>query len=193
MPKKKRKLTKKVKATVKRIDGISDNQLDNLKQWLSFYSKNNKLPYSRIICSYCKVDFVNLKGIGMSHAMKAFDNNIKKVLTESVCKSCKEILNPPELKEKKEKVVEYISREEMEARREAIRATLPKFNPDREPAIYDLAKNKDKCKEYTYFSCHRPDIYLDYGCEQCVLNKNCMCPIKDVTRIADGRHKKKKK
>jgi hypothetical protein len=88
---------------------------------------------------------------------------------------------------------EYMSREDMELRREKIRATLPKFNPDKVPNIVDLSKDKDICAEYTSFACHRPDIFLDYGCSQCRLQKHCACPIKDIKRIPDGRAPKIKK
>lgn len=82
------------------------------------------------------------------------------------------------------------TREEMEDRKEKIRATLPKFDPDRIPNIINIAKDVDTCKEYTKFSCHRPDIYLDLGCSECVLQKNCACPLKDVKRHPEDRRPK---
>jgi len=184
-----KKKTKNKTSTVKKTASIPINQLENLDAWLSVWKNTKKLPHNRIVCSVCKIDFIGLKGIGMSHAMKKFDGDIKRVLTESVCKECK----PKPAVEDKPKVVEFLSVEEMEARKDEIRKTLPKFNPNREPTIFDLSKDKDMCKKYTYFACHRPDIYLDYGCEECALKKHCACPIKDVNRVADGRHKKKKK
>jgi hypothetical protein len=165
------------------------NQLENLNEWLKIWNTTKKLPHNRIVCSVCHTDFIGLKGIGMVHAMKKFDGDIKRVLTESVCKICKP---KPEV-EKKERIVEVLTREQMQARRDAISETLPKIDFHKERTVYDISKNKDKCKEYTYFACHRPDVYLDYGCEECSLNKYCACPIKDVNRIADGRHKIKKK
>lgn len=169
---------------------IPDNQIENLSQWLEYYKQNKKLPYNRIICTNCSNDFVSLKGIALSHAMKKFDNNIESILTNSVCKTCKEKTQPAE---KKEKAPIILSREEMEARREAISATLPKIDFYKTRVIYNIAKDKDMCKEYTKFACHRPDIYLDLGCNECALNKHCACPIKDISRIADGRHKNKRK
>ena len=183
------KKDKKKVSAVKKTVSIPINQLENLDAWLSVWKSTKKLPHNRIVCSVCKIDFIGLKGIGMSHAMKKFDGNIKRVLTESICKECR----PKPVVEDKPKVVEFLSVEEMEARKDEIRKTLPKFNPNREPNIIDLSKDKDMCKKYTYFSCHRPDIYLDYGCDSCGLKKHCACPIKDVNRVADGRHKKKKK
>jgi hypothetical protein len=182
------KVKKRKIKIVKKKYIVPINQLENLKEWLSIWEKNKKLPYSRIVCSACKTDFIGLKGIGMAHAKKKFDGDMKRILTESICKNCKPKPAPVEKKEQ-----EFLSREEMEIRREKIRATLPKFDPHKEKIIIDLKTNKEKCKEYTYFSCHRPDIYLDYGCSECVLIKHCACPIKDASRIADGRAKKKKK
>ena len=86
-----------------------------------------------------------------------------------------------------------LTKEQMEDRKEAIRATLPKFDMDRARDIYDLAKDKEMCKVYTSFSCHRPDIYLDLGCVECVLQKNCACPIKDTNRKPDGKSPKFRK
>lgn len=166
---------------------INENQLEDLKEWLKFYKKNEKLPYSRIICTKCKNDFVSLKGIAMSHAKKKFDGDIKRILTESICSSCK----PVEVAEPKKTVVEYVSREEMENRRAEISASLPKMKFS-DPIIINLAKDKEACKKWTYFACHRPDIYLDYGCAECVLQKHCSCPIKDVLRKADSHRRKKK-
>lgn len=182
--------SKKLKVSKKKNIKIADNQIENLSQWLDYYKQNNKLPYNRIICSNCKMDFVSLKGIAISHAMKKFDNDMEKILTKSLCKSCKPVIEPPE---KKERVVEVLTREEMQARRDAISETLPKFDFYKPRTIIDLTKDKDVCKEFTSFACHRPDIYLDMGCEECSLKKHCACPIKDITRKADGRGKKKRK
>ena len=167
---------------------VSINQLECLEEWLKIWKDTKKLPHNRIVCSVCHTDFIGLKGIGMAHAMKKFDGNMKRVLTESICKSCKP---KPEV-EKKERVVEVLTREEMQARRDKISETLPKIDFHKDRTIYDISKNKDKCKEYTYFSCHRPDIYLDYGCQECVLSKYCVCPIKNTNRIPDGRGRKRK-
>ena len=46
----------------------------------------------------------------------------------------------------------------------------------------NMVKNKDVCAEVTQFACWRPDIYLDLGCEACILNENCACPIKNLKR-----------
>jgi len=182
---------KKVKP--KRNSTYALNQFEDMKKWLAYYEENKKLPHGKIVCSHCKINFISLKGLGMFHAMKAFDKDMKRVLNESICKSCKDIINPPEVKEKKERVVDVLTREEMQARRDAISATLPKIDFHKEYRIYDIAKDKDKCKEYTHFSCHRPDIYLDYGCSECVLQKHCACHIKDINRKPEDRRPKFKK
>jgi hypothetical protein len=45
-----------------------------------------------------------------------------------------------------------------------------------------LLKNKEMCQTVTQFACWRPDIYLDYGCQHCVLAENCACPIKNLKK-----------
>ena len=172
-----------------KINKIPINQLENLKGWLDHHKDTGKFPHNRIVCNVCKIDFVSLKGIAMSHAMKKFDGDIKRILTESICKNCKP---KPDPTEKKEKEPTFISREEWEERRERVRETLPKFKPY-EQKLIDLTKDKDYCKKITQSMCWRPDIYLDLGCDECPLKKNCVCSIKDVNRIADGRGKKRKK
>ena len=174
---------------VKNIVSVPINQLENLDQWLKIWNETKKLPHNRVVCSVCQIDFISLKGIGMAHAMKKFDGDMKRILTESVCKNCKP---KPEV-EKKDKVVQVLTREEMQARRDAISETLPKidFYKTREPI--SLVKDKDACKAFTSFACHRPDIFLDYGCSECILQKNCACPIKDINRRPDDRRPKFKK
>jgi hypothetical protein len=46
----------------------------------------------------------------------------------------------------------------------------------------NMVKNKDVCADVTQFACWRPDIYLDLGCEACILKDNCACPIKNLKR-----------
>jgi hypothetical protein len=192
-PRKPKKETKLQKAKKDKLAKFPANQLENLKKWLSYYEEHKKLPHSQIICSNCQMDFISLRGVGIFHAMKNFNNDIQRILTESLCKSCKEILNPKEVKEKAVKVVDMITREEMQARRDAISETLPKIDFHKTRIVYDLVKDKDMCKAYTDFSCHRPDIYLDYGCKECALQNNCEAKIKDVNRQPDDRRPKFKR
>lgn len=176
------KKQKKVSAKVK----VPENQIESLDLWLDFYKSNNKLPHNRIVCNKCHNDYVNLKGIAMSHARKAFDNDIKRILTESLCKECK-----PKKEYQKKKVV--LTREQMEDRAEEIRRNLPKIDLNRQRELIDMVKNKEVCAEVTSFACWRPDIYLDYGCSECSLVKNCVCPIKNLKRKPDGRYRKFRK
>ena len=71
-----------------------------------------------------------------------------------------------------------LSSDELEERREEMRAFTPKLNRDKPRNIVDLSKDPKECKNITAFSCFRPDVYLDYGCWNCSLYKNCACPIK---------------
>jgi hypothetical protein len=57
----------------------------------------------------------------------------------------------------------------------------------------NMVKNKDVCAEVTQFACWRPDIYLDLGCEACILKDNCACPIKNLKRKPHDRRPKKAK
>jgi len=86
-----------------------------------------------------------------------------------------------------------LTREQMEERRDKIRANMPKIDLYRTREMVNITKDKDACAEHTSFACHRPDIFLDYGCAQCSLQKHCACPIKDINRIPDGRAPKLKK
>jgi hypothetical protein len=192
-PKKPRKETKQQKAKKEKLVKFPANQLDNLSKWLDYYKEHRIFPHNRIICSHCKNDFVSLKGIAMKHAMKAFDNDHKRILTESLCKDCKSVLVPKVVKEKEPKVFVPETPEEREARYDKIRATIPKIDFNRTREVINLKKDKDACKDHTHFACHNPHVYLDMGCAECTLNKYCACPIKDVNRKPDGRAPKFKK
>jgi hypothetical protein len=189
---KKKRKTKKINKTPKPKSKtttmkISDNQLESLDQWLTFYKKNQKLPHKRVVCSHCKNDYASMKGLALAHAKKHFNGDIKRILTESLCKVCKEKLHP---KEKKKYEPKILTREEMEARAEEIKRNLPKidFHKAREPI--DMVKNKKVCAEVTSFACWRPDIYLNLGCSECSLVKNCACPIKNLKRKPTARGRK---
>jgi hypothetical protein len=139
------------------------------------------------------MDFISLKGVGIFHAMKNFNNDIEKILTESVCKSCKQILNPKEVVEKAPKVVHVETQEEREARYDKIRVTIPKIDFNRIREVIDLKKDNEACKDHTHFACNNPHVYLDMGCAECTLSKHCACPIKDLNRKPDDRRPKFKK
>jgi hypothetical protein len=46
----------------------------------------------------------------------------------------------------------------------------------------NMVRNKEVCAQVTAFACWRPDIYLDFGCEECILKDNCACPVKNLKR-----------
>jgi predicted metal-dependent RNase len=59
------------------------------------------------------------------------------------------------------------------------------------PTVVDLTKNKEVCESITQSSCWRPDIFLDYGCVECPIQENCICPIKKLVKKEPSRRKKK--
>lgn len=54
-----------------------------------------------------------------------------------------------------------------------------------------LLENRAMCEKVTEFACWRPDIYLDYGCSECILKDNCACPIKNLKRKPHAKGTKK--
>ena len=60
------------------------------------------------------------------------------------------------------------------------------------PVVVDMTKNADVCRKTTESSCWRPDIYLDYGCVECILKENCACPIKKLVKKDPPKRKRKK-
>ena len=98
------------------------------------------------------------------------------------------------ISDKSSKVVSQpLTLEQIEERREKVRATIPKIDLHKVRESINLIQNKKECAKHTEFSCHRPDVFLDYGCSQCSLAKGCACPLKDLNRIPDGRAPKVKK
>jgi len=57
----------------------------------------------------------------------------------------------------------------------------------------NLLINKEYCEELTSVSCWRPDIYLDLGCNECILKENCRCPIKDLKKGPGNSRRRKSK
>ena len=55
----------------------------------------------------------------------------------------------------------------------------------------DMVKNKDVCAEVTAHACWRPDIYLDFGCSECILRENCACPVKNLKHKSHAKRIKK--
>jgi hypothetical protein len=168
---------------------IKIDQLENLDSWLLFYKKHGKLPHKQIICGNCKNSFVSLKGRGKKVIFDMFDNNIKRILTESKCKVCRAENKQPIDKKKKEVYIE--TEEERLERIEKIRASIPKIDLQKERVVLDLVKDKDMCAKHTD-SCLRPDIYLDNDrtCDYCELKKHCSCRLKKFSKFYEKKYKK---
>lgn len=153
------------------------DQFEDLKGWMEYFKQNNKFPYKQILCCKCHVGFASMKGLGWKKAFERCDNDAFRVLNETYCKDCREVLP-------KEKKVKILTKEEMEERAEEIRRNLPKIDLHKERQVIDLTKDKAACEEYTKFACMRPDIYLDNDrtCDYCSINKWCICPIKKFSK-----------
>jgi len=181
-----------MKKTIKKQKSIkqkkfSNNQIDDLKGWINYYEKNNKFPHDKIICNNCNNSYVSLKGAGLSSLKKQFGCDVKIILTKAICKSCKDILHP---KEKKIYVPKVLTREEMEERAEKVRKDIPKIDLNKPRVSIDMVKNKEVCREVTASACWRPDIYLDFGCSECKLVKNCASAIKNLKRKPQNKRGK---
>ena len=132
--------------------------------------------------------------------------SIEKLLTEFVCSDCRKAkgsAKPKEKPNKKERVnsdpdrnnakdngTEYLTREEMEDRKERIRATIPKL--EYKPIALDL-KDPAVVEDLTRGACQRPDIYLDAGCPLCPFYKHCACALKNDKVIESGVRRKPSK
>ena len=78
--------------------------------------------------------------------------------------------------------IDELTVEEREEREKWLDSFLPKIDPNKKTTIINLKKNVEACREHTKGACWRPDIYLDYGCQECPLFKNCACAIKGKKR-----------
>lgn len=212
---KKKKLTKKqiiaasrepVKHSRKRIpknERINKaNQFEYLgiDSWVKTFQGTKKFPHNKITCSECRTNTVSMFGNQLANYLVKYNGDSRKLLTEFKCRPCRSLdkeairmkePKPPKEKVEKEKV--FLTREEYEARKEEIRKTLPKVDPNYQTVEIDLVKDKDTCSQVTSFACWRPDIFLNLGCAECILQKNCACPIKDIHRIPDNRPRKFKR
>jgi hypothetical protein len=166
---------------------VSDNQIENIEQWMDFYKKNKKFPHNKIICTKCQNSYISLKGAGLSNLKKQFDGNIRNILKKAICKTCKQE-NGEVLKKPIENKI--LTREEMEDRAEEIRKNIPKIDLNKGTDIFNLKKDQKICESITKTSCWRPDIYLDLGCSSCTIEKYCVCPIKNLKRKPDYKRGK---
>jgi hypothetical protein len=164
----------------------TEDQFENLESWIDFYNKNQKLPNDKIICSSCKSIFVSLKGRGKKIAFDACNNDVRRVLTETSCKECKNKNNPPEKKKKEYKVE---TEEERFARIEKIRQDIPKINFNKPRQSLNF-RDEQTCIKHTE-SCMRPDIYLnnDKTCDNCYINKFCRCKLKKFSKNYEKKSK----
>lgn len=167
--------------------------------WVEYLKKTGRFPNNKITCCECKHNVTSMFGNQLQNYLKKHNGNARELLETYKCRPCRGMEKaitkakaPKEEKEKKPKVVEFVSREEFEARKDAIRATLPVFK-EHVPDPIDLIKDKKGCAAVTAHSCWRPDIFLDSGCMNCHLQKSCACPIKDLTRLPDNRPRKFKR
>lgn len=198
---------KAVKATIKAKSG--GDQFKNLRDWVAFYEEHERLPNQKITCSNCKKKQTSMFGDNLKRTLPKY-GSIEGLLTKFECVDCRKAKAPVrEVKVKVPKRVnskagnniekvntakEYLTVDEIEDRKEKIRATLPKFNPDFKPSKIDF-KDKVQVVELTTGACQRPDIYLDAGCKHCPLVEYCACSSKDLKRdvLAEGRYNRKRK
>ena len=80
------------------------------------------------------------------------------------------------MKQKKQKRVTK------EQRVESLKEHAKSYAFNYNPAIVDLVKNVEVCKEVTQGTCWRPDIFLnnDRSCNACALVEHCACSCKRV-------------
>ena len=171
------------------------NQFIDMKKWISFFTENGKLPHKEIFCGNCKKEKV---AIGTAAVKKLLTDTetyptIKEVLENTHCKLCQKFERQAQrdlekkLKAETEEYVpkptKFLSREELEARAEKIRADLPRVNVLRPITTVYLQRNKEACERETRDVCIRPDIFLvNRDCDNCKLNRWCICPIKKFSR-----------
>jgi len=172
-------VAKAAKAKIK--ESCGGDQFKNLQEWVSFFQENERLPGQKITCSICKKKQTSMFGDNIKRQMaKPKYKTIELLLTKFECSTCRKLNDPVEKpkKEKKVKLVEdkvsteYLTVDEMEDRKEKVRANLPTYNPDFKPVKIDF-NDAEQVGELTNGTCQRPDIYLDYGCANCHLVKFC--------------------
>lgn len=196
---------KAVKAKIAAKSG--GDQFKNLKDWVSFYKEHERLPSTKILCSSCKKKATSMFGDNLKRTLPKY-GSVEALLTRFECSDCRKAKAP--VKEVKVKVPkrgntkaegnpakdnsakEYMTLEDIEDRKEKVRASLPLFNPDAKPVRYNLS-NEEDVAELTQSACQRPDIYLDAGCPSCPLYKYCACALKsDKDRTGNSRRVKRK-
>ena len=181
--------SKKKKITLKA------NQFFDMKKWISFYTEKGKLPHKEIFCGNCKNHKVTIGNAAVKKLLLDKENypTIKDVLEKTHCKMCKKFERQAQREAEKKlraeteeyvpKPTKFLSRQELEDRAEKIRAELPLVNINRPITTVNLRKNREACERETRDVCIRPDIFLvNRDCDNCALNKWCICPIKKFSR-----------
>lgn len=193
-----KKLDAKAKAAKAKIQKVSGgDQFKNLKDWVAFYKTNDRLPSQKITCARCRVNQTSMFGDNLKRTLPKF-GGVEGLLTKFECRLCRTLDAPvKEKKVKKERKVkevsntacdntatDYITREDMEDRKDKVRATLPQMDPDAKPINIDLS-DPEAVAELTTGACQRPDIYLDAGCFHCSLVKHCKAQCRVPDRSLD--------
>lgn len=199
-----KKFDAKAKAVKDKIKAKSGgDQFKNLKDWVSFYKEHERLPSTKILCSSCKKKATSMFGDNLKRTLPKY-GSIEALLTQFECADCRKAKAP--VKEAKVKVPkrgnskaegntvkdntakEYMTLEDIEDRKDKVRASLPAFNPDSKPVRYNLS-NEEDVMELTKSACQRPDIYLDAGCPSCPYYKYCASSIKS-DKVRSGGYRK---
>ena len=196
-------VAKAKRAEIRKSTG--SNQFDDLAGWVSFFKEHKRLPSQKITCAHCKKNQTSCFGDNARRWLAKFDNNIEALLSKFECSECRKAKQP--VKEAKQVKVpkgnkgkagdinvsgntteDYLTVDDIEDRKEKVRATLPKFDPDRKPVKINF-KDQDEVEELTRGVCQRPDIYLDAGCSQCPISQYCIAGCKDLKRKPEDTRK----
>ena len=196
---------KAVKAKIAKKSG--GDQFKNLQEWVSFYKEHERLPSTKILCSSCKKKATSMFGDNLKRTLPKY-GSVEALLSKFECVDCRKAKAPvKEVKVKVPKRVnskaegntvknnsakEYLTVDEIEDRKEKVRATLPPFNPDSKPVRYNFS-NEEEVVELTQSACQRPDVFLDAGCPSCPLYKYCACSIKSDKVRSGGSYRKSRK
>lgn len=180
------------------------NQFEDLKGWVSFFEEHKRLPSQKILCSVCKKKETSMFGDNLCRSLPKY-GSIEGLLTRFECSDCRKAKAPAkEAKQVKvpkrgkakagdinvssNTVEDYLTVDDIEDRKEKVRATLPKFDPDRKPVKINF-KDQDEVEDLTRGVCQRPDIYLDAGCSQCPISQYCIAGCKDMRRKPEDTRK----
>jgi hypothetical protein len=177
------------------------NQFEDLKGWLSFFKEHNRFPNQKILCSICKKKETSCFGDNQRRHLARF-GSAEKLLSSFECSDCRKAKAPakevkaPKVRKAKAGDIneevntskEYLTVDDMEDRKEKIRATLPKMDPDAKPVRINFT-DREEVEELTRNTCQRPDIYLDAGCRRCSLSHYCIAGCKDMKRNPEDSRK----